>query len=334
MNISDIAKMAGVSPSTVSRYLNNGYVSEEKKRVIRKVIDETGYAPLTSAQNLRNRKMNVIGVIVPKISSESISHIVDGITDRLRDTDYQIFLANTDNNVKKEIEYLELFENNFVDGVILSATDFTAKHRQILKRYNKPVVIASQNVPGFPCVYNDDEEAAYNAVTHLAQQGAGHIAYLGVMEEDLSAGHGRHMGYLRALADAGLEADKNLEKIVDFTIYSGYTGIQELIDSGEKFDGLFCATDNIAIGAINCMRYSGLKVPDDVKTAAVGDSVVSKALFPSLTTVHLYYDEIGRESADMILGFLDGTAKSTRQLKLSSELCVRESSTFMPDAVS
>ena len=119
MNISDIAKMAGVSPSTVSRYLNNGYVSEEKKRVIRKVIDETGYAPLTSAQNLRNRKMNVVGVIVPKISSESISHIVDGITDRLRDTDYQIFLANTDNNVKKEIEYLELFENNFVDGVIL-----------------------------------------------------------------------------------------------------------------------------------------------------------------------------------------------------------------------
>ena len=76
MNISDIAKMAGVSPSTVSRYLNNGYVSEEKKRVIRKVIDETGYAPLTSAQNLRNRKMNVIGVIVPKISSESISVLV------------------------------------------------------------------------------------------------------------------------------------------------------------------------------------------------------------------------------------------------------------------
>lgn len=331
MNISEIAKLAGVSPSTVSRYLNNGYVSNEKKAVIRKVIDETGYAPLASAQNLRNKKMNVIGVIVPKISSESISHIVDGITERLRDTDYQIFLANTDNDINMEIKYLELFEHNFVDGVILSATNFTSKHKQILRRYNKPVVIASQNIPGFPCVYNDDEEAAYIAVQHLTEQGCKNIAYLGVMEEDLSAGQGRHRGYLRALTAAGLTADKKLSKIVDFSIYAGYNGIQELIDSGAEFDGLFCATDNIALGAINCMRFSGLKVPEDVKTVGVGDSTVSKALFPSLSTVHLYYDEIGRESADMILGFLDGTSKSKRQLKLGCELCVRESSTFMPE---
>lgn len=327
MNISDIAKLAGVSPSTVSRYLNNGYVSEKKKEIIRKVIEETGYAPNTAAQSIKTKKNRIIGVIVPKISSESISHLVEGINDRLLDTDYHLFLASTDNSVDREIEYLELFENNYVDGVILSATDFTKKHEKILSHYNKPAVIALQNVPGFPCVYNDDEEGAFEAVDHMLSEGSQKIAYLGVFEEDLAAGKARHNGLLRAHEKHGLTHDENLIRTVDFSAYDGYRAMDELLTEHPDIDGVFCATDQIAAGAINAIRDHHLRVPDDVRVAGVGDSILSKSLYPSLTTVHLYYDEVGREAADMLLSFIEGSAKSSRNLKLGCELCVRQSTT-------
>lgn len=322
MNISDIAKLAGVSPSTVSRYLNNGYVSKEKKEIIAKVIKETGYAPLPAAQNLKTQKIKTIGVIVPRISSESISHMVDGITKRFIDTEYEILLGNTNNNIEKEINYLTFFENNIVDAVIFIATELNEEEIHIIERYNKPIVIASQNVPNIPSVYNDDKGAAYKATCHLIEQGCKNIVYLGVLEEDKAAGKNRHEGFRQALEEHNLEPAA--EKQVDFSALEGYTGINDIVNSGIYFDGIFCATDSIAAGAINNLYYSDIKVPEDVKVIGIGDSIISKTLIPPISTIHLYYDELGYEAADMIIDILDGKAKTVRQTQLGYELCVRE----------
>ena len=115
MNINEIAKMAGVSRATVSRYLNNGYVSEEKKKVISKVIEETGYQPSSQAQMLRTKKTKLVGVILPKIDSNTISREVAGISDILTQKGYQMILANTNNSVEEELKYLSLFKDNQVD---------------------------------------------------------------------------------------------------------------------------------------------------------------------------------------------------------------------------
>lgn len=332
MNISDIAKLAGVSQATVSRYLNNGYVSKEKKEIIKKVIEETGYTPLAAAQNLRTQKTGVIGVIVPKISSESVSRMVDGITAELEGTGYNIFLANTNNKTDKELEYLELFRNNFADGVILSATDLTSKHRAILKNYPKPVVIMSQFMENMPCVYNDDAGAAQAIVTHLIEQGCSRIACLGVFEEDKAAGSGRHHGYEKALTEYGLTPDENLYRQVDFDVTSGYTAMQSLIDDGVDFDGVFCATDNIAIGVINCLHFNKKSVPQDILVAGIGDSLVSKAFIPSLTTAHFFYRTSGEEAAAMMLRMLSSRHEIPRQLCLGYEICERQST--LPDIAS
>lgn len=325
MNISQIAKLAGVSPATVSRYLNDGYVSKEKKAIIKKVIDETGYSPLASAQNLRQRKSSVIGVIVPKISSESISRVVDGISVELKASGYHLFLGNTNNNVAEELDYLNLFQSNYVDGVILIATELTPKHMKFMKHYPKPLVVVGQYTELVPCVYHNDKGGARAAVSHMLKQGCHRIAFLGVMEEDISAGFERHNGYREALKACHIKENPALIYQVDFSITDGYRATQELINSGQPFDGLFCATDNIAIGAMNCLRFNNLDIPGNVRIASVGDSIVSKAIQPSLTSVHLYYKTSGEEAAVIMMDILDKHQSVNKQLRLGYELCERES---------
>ena len=104
MNINEIARLAGVSRATVSRYLNDGYVSDEKKAVIRKVIEETGYQPSSQAQMLRTKKTKLVGVIIPKINSDTVGRMVAGISDVLNRSGYQLLLANTDNNIEEELK--------------------------------------------------------------------------------------------------------------------------------------------------------------------------------------------------------------------------------------
>lgn len=141
MTIKEIAKLAGVSSAAVSRYLNGGYVSDEKKEQIKKVIEETGYQPSAQARMLRTKKACLIGVVVPKINSESISRITAGIEKVLSERNYQMLLAGTDNTPVKEIEYMRLFENYPVDGIILVGTMITAEHRRFLKKSKVPVVV-------------------------------------------------------------------------------------------------------------------------------------------------------------------------------------------------
>ena len=128
MNIGDIAKRAGVSRAAVSRYFNNGYISEEKKEAIRKVVEETGYRPSIQAQTLRTKKTRLVGVILPKIDSAAIGNVVAGILAVLNESGYQLLLADTQNNLKKELEYLNIFNEKQVDGVIFIATVFTQEH--------------------------------------------------------------------------------------------------------------------------------------------------------------------------------------------------------------
>ena len=160
MNIIEIAQLAGVSRATVSRYLNGGYVSEEKKEKIKAIIEETGYRPSAHAQTLRTKRTMQIGVVLPKIDSDSIGRMVSGISSVLSENEYSLLLANAENDEKRELKYLKLLQNNQVDGIILIGTVFTKDHVPVLKEIDVPVVILAQRLEGFACVYFDDYQAA------------------------------------------------------------------------------------------------------------------------------------------------------------------------------
>ena len=181
MNISEIAKLAGVSSAAVSRYFNNGYISEEKKEAIRKVVEQTGYRPSIQAQTLRTKKTKMIGVIVPKIASASIGKIVEGVLSVLNESGYQMLLAVTQNDPKKELEYLSAFNDKQVDGVILAATVVTAEHKKILKNLSVPVILVGQQYSGHCCVYHDDYHATRDLTEAVLDMGRKNPGYIGAI---------------------------------------------------------------------------------------------------------------------------------------------------------
>ena len=265
MTIKEIARLANVSSAAVSRYLNGGYISEEKRAQIRKVIEETGYHPSAQARTLRTKRASLVGVVVPKINSESISRVTEGIGNVLAARGYQMLLASTDNNAKKEIEYLHLFEKYPVDGIILIGTMITAEHRRFLKNARIPVVVTGQNTKYANCVYHDDYGAG-KAMGKLAASLSGkhkHIAYIGVTREDKAAGAAREDGFRAGLRAEGRELEEEYVRISAFRAESGYEAALSLLDEETDIGVISCATDTIAAGAIRALRDRGIRLAQD-----------------------------------------------------------------------
>lgn len=324
MNIKEIAKLANVSVATVSRYLNNGYVAEEKKQIIKQIIDETGYIPSTHAKILRTRKTNIIGIIVPKISSEAVSRMVDGMSNELDENDYNLLLGNTDLNTDKELKYLNIFKNNQVDGIIFIGTIFTKEHMKYLSELDIPIVILGQKLKNYSCIYHDDFGAA-NALTELLiKNNCKTIAFIGVTQSDKAAGVERKKGYLNALNNANLVVDNSIIKYGEFSSESGYYNAKEIFLKNPKVDGLFCATDNIAIGAMKYLKEQNINVPKNIKIVSIGDSKLSRIISPKLTSAHYYYKTAGIEAAKMLLNQLKSGKSIIDTVKLSFEVYERE----------
>ena len=265
MTIKEIARLANVSSAAVSRYLNGGYISEEKRAQIKKVIEETGYHPSAQARTLRTKRASLVGVVVPKINSESISRVTEGIGNVLAARGYQMLLASTDNNAKKEIEYLHLFEKYPVDGIILIGTMITAEHRRFLKNARIPVVVTGQNTKYANCVYHDDYGAG-KAMGKLAASLSGkhkHIAYIGVTREDKAAGAAREVGFRAGLKSEGREQEEKDVRISAFRAEAGYEAALSLLDEETDIGVISCATDTIAAGAIRALRDRGIILAQD-----------------------------------------------------------------------
>lgn len=325
MNISEFAEYAGVSKSAVSRYFNNGYLSDDKREKIEKAIEETGYSPSISAQAIKTRVTKLVGVIIPKLSSESCARITEGISQVLYEHGYQILLVNTANDCNKEIEYLDLFRQNRVDGVIFLATVFTDVHRSLLKKMHIPVVITGQEYKGFSCVCHDDFGAAYALTELMLHKGAVRPAYIGVTDDDKAAGEARHKGFLKALADNDISLDKHNSVTAEFNIDLGYSCAKKIFSGREHPDCIFCATDNIAAGAILYCRENGIKIPEDVMICGVGDSKIGAITAVPLTSARLHYKTAGIEAAQMLLNSIGRASNVPKIMKLDYEIVERES---------
>ena len=207
MTISDIAKLAGVSSAAVSRYLNGGPLSEQKRAVIQAVVEKTGYSPDTAAQTLRTGKVRQVGVIVPSISSQSVGQITSGIATELSASRYLMLLADTELDEQMELEYLTALQRNHVAGIILLGYDSSPQLCKALKDCRVPVVVTGQRFADLPCVYNDDRSAARDLTRKMLEHGRKNIVYIGGSEQDPATGIARRQGVQDALREAGLNAD-------------------------------------------------------------------------------------------------------------------------------
>lgn len=316
MNIAEIAKLAGVSSAAVSRYFNNGHISDEKKEAIRKVVEETGYRPSVQAQTLRTKKTKMIGVIVPKVASASIGRIVEGILSILNESEYQTLLAVTQNDPKKESEYLIAFNDKQVDGVILAATVFTTDHKRILKNMLVPVVIVGQRLSGYYCVFHDDYHAAYDLTKLLLEKGRKRLGYIGALQQDHAVGEERYRGFCDAVHDMGYGVLAENAITADFTVASGYEKTKELLTRCENLDGLVCATDTMAAGAMQYLCEQGIEVPKQMVVAGQGDSDMAKVTMPPFITVHYSYERSGEIAVQMLMEVLEKGEAEIKEVKL------------------
>lgn len=316
MNITEIAKLAGVSSAAVSRYFNNGYISEEKQEAIRKVVEETGYRPSVQAQTLRTKKTKMVGVIVPKVASASIGRIVEGMLSVLNNSEYQMLLAVTQNDPKKEVEYLSAFHEKQVDGVILIATVFTAAHKRVLKSLSVPVVIVGQYLSGYCCVFHDDYHASYDLTKLFFEKGRKNLGYISAIQQDKAVGEARYKGFCDAVRDMGCEGLGNNVVTAAFTVASGYEKTGELLEKCADLDGLLCATDTMAAGAMQYIQEHHIDVPAKILVSGQGDSEMSRVTAPPLLTVHYFYEKSGEIAVQMLMDLLRNEEGAVKEVKL------------------
>ena len=316
MNIAEIAEMAGVSRAAVSRYFNHGYISEEKSEAIRKVVEKTGYRPSVQAQTLRTRKTKMIGVIAPKVASASIGRMVEGLIAALNENGYQMLLAVTQNDPKRELEYLQAFHEKQVDGVIFSATILTPEHKRILKKLPVPLVIVGQHLSGSCCVYHDDYHACYDLTKFLLEHGRRRLGYISAIREDQAAGAERCRGFQDAARDLGRGDLADNTVTAAFSVASGYEKTGELLGRCEALDGIICATDTMAVGCMQYLRERHIRIPDQIIVAGHGDSELSRVTAPPLLTVHYSYEKAGTLAVQMLMERLSGERAALREVKL------------------
>lgn len=324
--IKDVANIAGVSPAAVSRYMNDGSLSEEKREKIREAIRKTGYRPNLMAQSMRTGKGGQIGLIVPKIHSDSVSQIMAGISDTLTERNYLTMLGSTEGSRDMELRYLENMQNSQVAGIILMGVTMTPSLSDAIRNSSVPVVITGQNFAGLPCVYHNDSGAMEELTRRIIRKGRKHVVYIGVSTKDIAAGLNRQNGVLRAWKEAGLpEEDLQLAE-VGFDAAEAKECMARMLKN-RNFDGVLCATDAIALGAMKAIHEAGLRIPDDISIAGLGDSWAGTFVDPPLTTAHLYYRQCGREAAAMLLRLIDDNGRSltVSQTMLEYTIVDRES---------
>ncbi len=326
MNIAEIAKLAGVSSAAVSRYFNQGYISEEKKEAIRKVVEQTGYRPSMQAQTLRTKKTKLIGVILPRIDSPSISSMMAGILSVSNASGYHLLLTDTQNDPAKELESLSIFNEKQVDGVILIATVFTPGHRKLLKNMAVPVVLIGQSLPGANCVCHDDYHATYDLTRLFLEKGRKNLGFISVLHQDQAAGAERYRGYCDAVKERGAEELTGNYVVSDgFTMDSGFRAAKNLFQRQGRMDGIICATDTLAVGALQYLKSQGILVPDQVWLAGHGDSSLSGVTTPTVTTVHYSYEECGMLAGQMLMELLEKGEQAPKEIRLGCKVVVKGS---------
>lgn len=324
VTIDEIAARAGVSKTTVSRYLNNGSVSEEKRERIRAIIEETGYTPSRRAQDLRRGTSRTIGVLLPQIDSERIGRIVAGISQVLEEQDFQLLLATTGSHIDRELAYLSYFKNDQVDGILFIPDRLTPKHEEAILSSTVPVVIIGQKTSYASCVYHDEYASARELTELLLRTGNQKIGILSMTMRSTAVGSERLRGFYAALEQYGLTVKAPWLIRTGAGIGDGYAACRKLLQKHPDVEAVLCSTDQLAIGAIKYLREQNKRIPADVAVAGMGHDHLSEFITPRLTTVHYAYKTSGMEAARILLQILDNEIDLHKQFQLGYRIIEQE----------
>lgn len=323
--LKDVARLAGVSASTVSRTLSgNIHVDEQTQQKVWAAIKELNYKPNILAKSLKEGRTNTVALIIPNIRNPIFPAVTRGAEDIARKNGFTLILCNTDEDLAIEKDYIDKLTNRWVDGFIFATARDDSNHIMELKAQGIPVVFMIRSIGNDPdAVTVDNRSGAYKAVDYLISRGCTRIAFInGPLDIDLY--RQRLDGYKNALKKHGIPIDDGLIVNDVNDQDNGYHAMLNLLDKGIKMDAVFAASDPKAVNAIKAIKSRGLSVPGDISVIGFDNLDIADIVEPSLTTIAQPAYDIGAIAMDTLIKLISGH-KNTGPTVLDTHLVVRQS---------
>ncbi|WP_311198846.1 LacI family DNA-binding transcriptional regulator [Paenibacillus hexagrammi] len=286
--IIDVAHRAGVSPTTVSRVLNDSQlVTDETKLKVQKAIEELGYLPHASAKSLRSQKTMTIGVVVPDINVSYYAEIIKGIENVAYANKYKVLICDSDNSSKKERDYTNLLLDRTVDGLLLTQSQLSDEEIIRIHEYGFQLGVIGRYIehPTLPCVYTDNRSFSTKVVDYLIENGHERIAFIGGYM-DASDSIDRFEGYKQAILNHDIPYLASLVEHGDFDEAGGYAAFMRLLAQGERFSSVFAANDEMALGVYRACKEQAIHIPGELSVVGVDNNRISQYVTPALSTVN------------------------------------------------
>lgn len=309
--IQDVARVAGVSPATVSRALSNpGILAEHTREAVFEAIASTGYRVNQAARNLRMQRAGAVLILVPNLGKPFYSKILSGLSDGFSETDYAVLIADTESRPLQEGELAGYFVDGRIDGVVCldGGTAPDALKQCIAQGLGEKIVFLCEWVEGmtFPVISVDNAEGARLAIRHLHALGHRRIAHVTGPEGNVLT-TARREGMVSERARLGLPTHEEWIIRGDFSVECGHTAARQILAMKDRPTAVFCAADTTAFGLISGLQAGGLSVPNDISVVGFDDIDMSHYYIPALTTIRQDRHQLGRRAARCLLEKLNPT---------------------------
>jgi len=332
VTIYDIAAKLNISVTTVSRALNDDpVVSKKTRKKISELAEEMGYRSNHFARNLRSKRTDTIGVIVPRLNSYFMSTVIAGIENVANASGYNLIISQSSESAEKEIVNSKTMFDNRVDGLLVSLAYDTEDidHFEMFFKRSIPVIFFDRVAEhkDSTSILIDNRKAAYEATSHLIEQGCRKIVHITATPKR-NVYVDRLRGFKQALADHKITFKDEMVIISNLSQEAGYEAGEKMLKKKNLPDGVFVANDNAAVGCMLAVKQAGIRIPEDIAFVGFNNDPVSKVIEPNLTTIDYPGYVMGEEAARNLIEHLNGNPQlhSTNTIVLRSELIIRESS--------
>ena len=323
VSIKDIAKAAGVSPSTVSRALSDHpRISDKTKERIRRLAQEMGYTPSLLARGLVTRDTATIGVVITRASDPFLTHLVASIEEVAQGQGYSVLMSSSYTDPDRELEVVGAFHGRRTSGIIVIGSQIDVDYLQMRDRFPLPIVLT--NCRTYPySVSTDNVAGARRAAEHLVQFGHRRVAYI-ASSRSWRTNLERLTGYQRVLAENGISANKDMIVEGDGTLLGGSRAARILLLRTQPPTAVFCFNDMTALGVLSALREARIPVPEAISIVGFDDVEFAAHCHPRLTTVRQPTDLMGQRVIHMLLELIQGRENVEPEVLLT-ELIIRES---------
>ena len=333
--IKDVAAIAGVSFTTVSHVVNNSRpVSAEVRLKVERAILELDYVPSAVARSLKARNTLTIGLLVPNATNPYFAELARGVEDGCAKNGYCMFFCNSDDDPAKQRSYLRVLQEKRIDGLVIASAGEDAVLAQSLAGSREPLVILDRNIEGVSAdlVQIDHEKGGYLATRHLLQLGHSRVGCItGPIATAVSAM--RVHGFIRAMAERGIEIEPNAIQQSAFSATGGYEAASQLFDT-LKPTGIFACNDMMGVGALRAAAERGINVPHDCSIIGFDDIELSRYTYPALSTVGQSVRELGELAAQTLIDRIAGKVPATtRRRVVTPRMILRESTAVVPEVL-